>query len=35
MNNNFNKLFNKSNENIKRQIISDLIHKNKVFYEFF
>ena len=35
MNNNFNKLFNKSHENIKRQIISDLIHKNKVFYEFF
>ena len=35
MNNNFNKLLNKSGGNIKRQIISDLIHKNKVFYEFF
>ena len=35
LNNNFNKLFNKSKENIKRQIITDLIHKNKVFYEFF
>ena len=35
MNNNFNKLLNKSGGNIKKQIISDLIHKNKVFYEFF
>ena len=35
MNNSFNKLFNKSKENIKSQIICDLIKKNKMFYEFF
>ena len=35
MNNNFKKSFNKLIESIKSQIVCDLIHKNKVFYEFF